>query len=147
MTRRIAIVGLGMAVTPHAKALMDLIADGRCEVAAAVAPSAERRAKFGASYPFPTTADLDAVMADPGITAIGILTPPSTHLDLVRRAAEAGKHILLEKPLEITTARAEELVAVAEKAGVTLAVTLQHRFRPAGELLVAAPSPTPELWQ
>ena len=63
MTRRIAIIGLGMAVTPHAKALMDLTADGRCEVAAAMAPSAERRAAFGASYPFPTTADLDAVMA------------------------------------------------------------------------------------
>ncbi len=135
MPRRIAIIGLGMAVTPHAKALMDLVSDRRCEVAAAVAPSAERRSRFAATYPFPTTADLEAVMADSSITAVGILTPPNTHLDLVRRAAAAGKHILLEKPLEITTARAEELVAVAENASVTLAVTLQHRFRPAGERL------------
>ena len=36
------------------------------------------------------------------VAAVLILTPPNTHLDLVRRAAEAGKHILLEKPLEIT---------------------------------------------
>lgn len=135
MVQRIAIIGLGMAVAPHAKALMDLVADRRCTVAAAVAPSAERRAKFGATYPFPTTADLDAVLPDETITAVGILTPPNTHLDLVRRSAAAGKHILLEKPLEITTARAEEIVTIAEKAGVTLAVTLQHRFRPAGERL------------
>jgi UDP-N-acetyl-2-amino-2-deoxyglucuronate dehydrogenase len=124
-----------MAVTPHAKALTDLVADGRCTVAAAVAPSAERRANFGATYSFPTTADVESVMADETISAVGILTPPNTHLDLVSRAAAAGKHILLEKPLEITTARAEELVAIAEKARVTLAVTLQHRFRPAGERL------------
>lgn len=135
MTCRIAIIGLGMAVTPHARALVDLVEEGRCEVAAAMAPSSERRAKFGALYPFPTTGDIDAVMDDPAITAVGILTPPNTHLDLVRRAASAGKHVLLEKPLEITTARAEELVEVAEASGVTLAVTLQHRFRPAGERL------------
>ena len=59
-----------------------------------------------------------------------LLTPPNTHLDLVRRASEAGKHILLEKPLEISLERAEELVAVAEKAGVKLGIVLQHRFRP-----------------
>ena len=47
-------------------------------------------------------------------------------------AYAAGKHILLEKPLEITTARSVALVEAAEKAGVTLGVMLQHRFRPAG---------------
>lgn len=134
MTQRIAIIGLGMAVTPHAKALLDL--KDRCRVVA-YAPSAERRAKFEAAFGLPTTADLDPIFADPGIAAVGILTPPNTHLDLVRRAAAAGKHILLEKPLEITTSRSEQLVEIAERAGVTLGVVLQHRFRPAGERLRA----------
>jgi predicted dehydrogenase len=61
-----------------------------------------------------------------------LLTPPNTHLELVRRSAAAGKHILLEKPLEISTPRALELVAAARETGVTLGVVLQHRFRPAG---------------
>ena len=66
-----------------------------------------------------------------------ILTPPNTHGELVARAAAAGKHVLLEKPLEVSTDRAEALVAAADAAGVTLAVVLQHRFRPAAERLAA----------
>lgn len=135
MKPRIAIIGLGMAVGPHAKALQDLVAAGRCEVIAAIAPSAERRAAFAATYGFPTTDDIAAVLADPTLSAVGILTPPNTHFDLVRQAAAAGKHILLEKPLEISTERAEALVDSAEVAGVVVAVMLQHRFRPAGERL------------
>ena len=61
-----------------------------------------------------------------------MLTPANTHLDIARRCAAAGKHVLLEKPLDITTARAEELVAACRAAGVTLGIVLQHRFRPAG---------------
>lgn len=137
MQPRIALIGLGMAVTPHAKGLADLVADGRAEVVAAYAPSSTRRQAFAARFPFPPADDLDRIFADPRITAVGILTPPSTHLELVRRAAAAGKHILLEKPLEISTARALELVAAAEAARITVAVMLQHRFRPAGERLRA----------
>jgi UDP-N-acetyl-2-amino-2-deoxyglucuronate dehydrogenase len=127
---RIAIVGLGMAVTPHAKSLVDL--KDRVEVAAAFSPSEARRRDFAAKFPFPQSADFDAILADKRIGAVLLLTPPNTHLDLVRRAAAAGKHILLEKPLEIATPRALELVAAARETGVTLGVVLQHRFRPAG---------------
>jgi predicted dehydrogenase len=59
-----------------------------------------------------------------------LLTPPNTHLDLVRQAVSAGKHVLLEKPLEIDLDRAQTLVAVAEEAGIKLGIVLQHRFRP-----------------
>ena len=65
------------------------------------------------------------------VDCVEILTPPNTHLELVKKCAAAGKHILLEKPLDISTARSLELVEAAEKAGVTLGVMLQHRFRPA----------------
>lgn len=127
---RIALIGLGMAVTPHAKGLLDL-AD-RVEVAAAYSTTHARRAAFAARFPFPLSDDLDAVFADRSIDCVGILTPPNTHLDLVRRAAAAGKHVLLEKPLEVSLERAEALVAACRDAGVTLAIMLQHRFRPAG---------------
>jgi predicted dehydrogenase len=126
---RLAIIGLGMAVTPHAKSLIDL--KDRVEVVHAFSPSATRRKAFAEKFPFPLADDLDAILADKSVDCAEILTPPNTHLDLVRKCAAAGKHILLEKPLEITTDRALELVESAERAGVTLGVTLQHRFRPA----------------
>ncbi len=97
---RIAIIGLGMAVTPHAKSLVDL--KDRVEVVAAFSPSEARRKAFGEKFPFPLAGSLDAILADKSIDCVEILTPPNTHLDLVRKCAAAGKHILLEKPLEIT---------------------------------------------
>lgn len=125
---RIGIVGLGMAAPPHAKSLIDL-AD-RVEVAAAFSPTESRRRAFASQFGFPTTDRLDAIMGNPSIDAVLVLTPPSSHLELVGKAAQAGKHILLEKPLEITMERAERLVEAAEVARVTLGVVLQHRFRP-----------------
>ena len=122
-----------MAVTPHAQSLRDLSA--RVDVAGAYSPTAERRASFAARFPFPVTDDLDALAADPSIEAAMILTPPRTHLPLVERLAAAGKHILLEKPLEADTARAEAVVDCCERAGVRLGVVLQHRFRPAALVL------------
>lgn len=127
---RIAIIGLGMAVTPHAKSLVDL--KDRIEVAYAFSPSEARRRDFAAKFDFPLGGELDAILADKTVGAVLILTPPNTHRDLVRRCAAAGKHILLEKPLEISTPRALELIAAARDARVILGVVLQHRFRPAG---------------
>lgn len=132
---RIALIGLGMAVAPHAKSLIDL--EDRVEVAAAFSPSEGRRKAFGEKFSFPQADRLDAILADKSIEAVAILTPPNTHLDLVRSCAQAGKHILLEKPLEVSTARAVALVEAAGRAGVTLGVVLQHRFRPAGMKLRA----------
>ena len=125
---RVAIIGLGMAVTPHAKSLLDL-AD-RVEVAHAFAPSEKRRRAFAEEFAFPLSDSLDAVLADKSVDAVLILTPPNTHLELVRRAAQAGKHVLLEKPIEITTERSLELIRACRDAGVTLGIVLQHRFRP-----------------
>lgn len=131
--KRVAIVGLGMAVKPHAESYRDL-AD-RVEVAAAWSPSAARRRAFAETWGFPEAASLEAILDDPAIDAVTVLTPPNTHLELVRRCAAAGKHVLLEKPLEISGERATALVAACRDAGVTLGVVLQHRFRPSGERL------------
>ncbi len=133
--RRIAVVGLGMAVTPHARSLLDL-AD-RVEVAYAMSPSPARRQAFAARFDFPLAEALGPILDDRSIAAVAVLTPPNTHLEVVRQLAGAGKHILLEKPLDVSTARAEQLVAACRTAGVTLGVVLQHRFKPAAERLAA----------
>jgi predicted dehydrogenase len=129
--RRIALVGLGMAVTPHAKSLVDL--QDRVEVVWAMSRSEERRAAFAARFPFPTTSTLERIVEDRSISAVGVLTPPNTHLEIIERLTKSGKHVLLEKPLDITMERSRALVAAG--AGVKVAVCLQHRFRAAAERL------------
>lgn len=64
--------------------------------------------------------DLDTALADPRVEAVAIATPPHTHFQLVRRALETGKHVLVEKPLARTSEEAAELVAIAEERGVVL---------------------------
>lgn len=130
---RLAVVGLGMAVTPHAKALIDLKA--RAEAAYAYSPSAARRASFAERFAFPQCDRLETILEDRSVAAVLVLTPPNTHLELVGRCAAAGKHVLLEKPLEITTEKSEHLVGACRKNGLKLGVVLQHRFRPAAEKL------------
>jgi len=88
---------------------------GLCEM------NPERAAKFSARYPGArTTADLDEVLSDPTVDAVSIATPPVTHHSLVKRALEAGKHVLVEKPLATSVAQAEELVELAASQGLTL---------------------------
>ncbi len=126
---KVALVGLGMAVTPHAKSLLDL----NVEVAYAYSPSAARRAQFAQRFPFKQCDNLETILGDRSVQAVLVLTPPNTHLEIVARCAAAGKHVLLEKPLEISTARAEEMVK--KMSGLTFGVVLQHRFRPPAEKL------------
>jgi predicted dehydrogenase len=133
MRRRVAIVGLGMAVTPHAQSLVDL--EDRVEVVAAFSRSAQKRDAFAKKFPFPVTGDFSAIADDKTISAVLVLTPPNAHFEMVRPLAERGKHILLEKPVALTTPRAIELVAFCRNADVTLGMVFQHRFRPASKRL------------
>ncbi|HET6519736.1 MAG TPA: Gfo/Idh/MocA family oxidoreductase, partial [Geminicoccaceae bacterium] len=132
---RVALIGVGMAVTPHARSLLDL-AD-RAEVAAAYSRSEQRRLAFAARFPFPVTGDLDAVIDDPGIDVALLLTPPNARVEIVERLAAAGKHVLMEKPVERTTAAAVRIVETMEGAGRQLGIVFQHRFRESSERLRA----------
>lgn len=64
--------------------------------------------------------DLDVALADPRIEAVAIATPPHTHYSLVSRALEAGKHVLVEKPLARTADEAASLIALSDKLGRVL---------------------------
>lgn len=131
MAFRVGLIGLGMAVTPHAKSLLEL--KERVQVAYAFSPSAERRRRFAERFPFPQCDRLETILDDRAVDAVLVLTPPNTHLELVARCAAAGKHVLLEKPLEVSTEKAQRLVDSCKD--VKLGVVLQHRFRPAAEKL------------
>lgn len=126
----IGLVGLGMAAAPHMRAIRELEAAGRARLLGGFSPSAQRRGAFARAWQAPVFLSQEALLAAPGLDLVIVLTPPGTHLPVAEAAARAGKHILVEKPLEITLERAEALVALAERAGVTLGVVFQHRFRP-----------------
>ena len=123
----IGVIGLGMAVKPHAHALLQLA--GKAAFIAGFSPSAERRAAFERAFGLPTVASEQALLEDPRVAVVLVLTPPRTHADVSLRAARAGKHVLLEKPLDVDLPQARALVKGFAQAGRTLGVVFQHRFR------------------
>lgn len=130
---RVGIIGLGLAVKPHAAALRDLA--GRVEVVGGFSPSAERRAAFRAQWGMPVVDSADELLDAPDVDAVIVLTPPRTHGELARRAARAGRHVLLEKPVGITHAEARAIVDDVGAAGRRLGVVFQHRFRAGARML------------
>jgi predicted dehydrogenase len=67
-----------------------------------------------------------------------VLTPANAHLPIAEAAFAAGKHVLCEKPLEVSVQRGQQIVDAGRRAGRRLAICLQHRFRPASQRLRAA---------
>src|ERR1700675_1983107 len=73
--------------------------------------SADRRAQAGRRYPaIKTTDDFGALLDDPGVDAVAIATPVSTHFKLAMQALKAGKHVLVEKPLAANSSEALQLL-------------------------------------
>ena len=124
----LGIIGLGPASEPHAKSLHELAE--QVEVRLAASRGEDKAQAFHQRFGFPVTTDIDALIADPAIQAVLVLTPPAAHLDIAERCFAAGKHVLVEKPLELTLDRAGRLVRAGRHAGRRLGVVLQHRFRP-----------------
>jgi predicted dehydrogenase len=77
-----------------------------------------------------TTASYEHVLADPAVAAIAIATPAATHFDLVRAALEAGKHVLVEKPLTSSVSEGAKLAAVAERSGLVLMCDHTYCYTP-----------------
>lgn len=129
----VAIIGLGNALEPHAKSLLDL--KDRAHVVWATATSTARAQSVADRYGFPTTTDTARAISDPAVGAVLILAPPNVHLPIAEAAFTAGKHVLCEKPLETTFTRGERLVAAGRRANKRLGIMLQMRFRPASQRL------------
>jgi predicted dehydrogenase len=129
----IGIVGLGLAVKPHVLALRDLRHD--VSVVAGYSPSAARRREFSAAWNLPVADALEELLSDRRVEALLVLTPPLTHAELALKAAGAGKHVLLEKPVDVSLPRAQAVVEGVAAAGVKLGVVFQFRFRPGARVL------------
>ena len=122
---RFGIIGAGMISGMHATSIKSL---DHCTLAGFFDPvpaaAAKRAAEFGCS----SYLTLDAMLADPEIDAVTIATPSGLHSELVIAAANAGKHILCEKPLDVNLAKVDAMLEACRKNRVLLAPVFQIRF-------------------
>jgi len=119
------IIGIGNVSTIHAKCIQQL----EDSELIAVCSRSEQKAKkalqeYGVSY---YTNYMDLVKRD-DIDVISICTPSGMHLEPAVAAAEAGKHVIVEKPIEITLKRADKIIEACRKTNVKLSVIFQNRF-------------------
>jgi UDP-N-acetyl-2-amino-2-deoxyglucuronate dehydrogenase len=130
-TLRIAVVGCGVIGRMHADAIAALEPEG--ELVLAVDASEQRAADLAKLHHSRYTTSYDEALADSTVDAMAICTPSGTHADLVVAALEAGKHVIVEKPLDVSMAAAARVAAAERVSGRTVAVVSQHRFDPASE--------------
>ena len=88
------------------------------------------QAALDAYTPVQATASYDQVLADPEVGAVAIATPAATHFDLVRAALEAGKHVLVEKPLTATVDEGAKLADLARRTGLVLMCDHTYCYTP-----------------
>lgn len=127
MTTGFAIAGSGMISRIHAEAINAI---DRAELRAVWGRDPDRTRKFAAKYGAQPFTNFEEMISRAEISAVNICTPSGTHADLGIRAASSGKHVLVEKPIEITLARADSLIATCRENNVKLGVIFQSRFLP-----------------
>ena len=133
---RIALVGAGVIGTIHGAVTSEL-AD-RIELVAVVDTHLDRAEKLAAVHGGKPFTSLTEALAAVDIDVVSVCTPTGRHAEVAIEALEAGKHVIVEKPAEITVAKTDEIIAAQGRAGTQVAVISQHRFDPATEVAVAA---------
>lgn len=114
----------------HAECLNKLAAEGLAELVGGAEIVPERAKDWSAKWHVPVYRSLTEMLRDANLDVVTVTTPSGLHGDNVIEIAKAGKHILCEKPLDVLLTKADEAIAAAEKAGVTLGGIFQQRFCP-----------------
>ena len=130
----IGIIGCGMIANFHAKAVADAAG---CKLIGC-ASRGDETVDFAKNHDCIAYESIEAMLADPTIDIVSVCTPSGAHLDPAVAAANAGKHVVVEKPLEITTERCDKIIQACEEAGVRLSVTFQSRFHKSSQLMKQA---------
>jgi UDP-N-acetyl-2-amino-2-deoxyglucuronate dehydrogenase len=125
--RGFGIVGTGVISAIHARAIASLPG---ARLAAVTDVEPDRATSLAAAHDCAAEPDLDALLARGDVDVVCVCVPSGLHADVGIRAAAAGKHLVVEKPLDVSLEAADRLIATARQAGVTLTVISQHRFDP-----------------
>jgi UDP-N-acetyl-2-amino-2-deoxyglucuronate dehydrogenase len=119
------IIGCGMIAHFHARAIADVRGAKLAACYDTIPAAADKLAETTGCKPYH---DLDAMLADPAVDVVTIGTPSGAHLEPAVAAARAGKHLIIEKPLEITLRRCDRIIEACDKAGVVLSTIFPSRF-------------------
>lgn len=128
--KRAALIGLGMVSDTYADAIAK---SNAVELSSVFARSSDTRRGFIDKHPDLGASgawSVEEIAVDPDIDFVILTTPPNARRDIVETLADAGKPILMEKPVERTLEAATHLVELCEKKSVPLGIMLQHRARP-----------------
>ena len=121
------IVGTGVIAAMHAHAIATLPG---ARLVAVTDVAAGAAAAFAAARGCAAEPSLDALLARADVDVVCVCVPSGLHAEVGTRAARAGKHLVVEKPIDLTLAAADRLIEAARAAGVALTVISQHRFDP-----------------
>jgi predicted dehydrogenase len=116
---RVGILGAGYFGAVHARALSAL---PEVQLVAVCAETEALADAFAAEHGGKPYGDWQAFLADSGVDAVAVAAPHQLHCEMAVAAAEAGKHVLLEKPMARTVAECSRIIAAAERSGVTLMI-------------------------
>ena len=131
-----AIVGTGMIAGYHAQAIAQTPG---AKLVGIVSRSPEKGAAFAALHGIPVrTTSVEEMAARPDVHVINITTPSGAHLVPALTAIRAGKHVVIEKPVETTPARVDQINTAADQAGVKVAAIFQGRFGSGAQTVKAA---------
>ena len=128
---RFGIVGCGIISGTHGGALKKLEEEGLARLVAAADTDKGRAEAFVGEYGGVACGSLDELLARPDVDAVTLCTPSGLHGEMAVQAAQAGKHVLSEKPLDVWIENVDRAIAACEKAGVTYGGIFQERFSPA----------------
>ena len=129
------IIGCGMIANFHAKAIEAIPGAKLVACQSRRLTSAEKLASEYGCEPYD---DLKAMLANPKVDVGTVCTPSGAHMDPALLAAKAGKHVIIEKPLEITLKRCDKIIEACRKNGVLLSTIFPSRFHRASQLLKEA---------
>ncbi len=133
-----AIIGCGMIARYHARALAEIPGTHLAALVSRSAANAEALLTETGTPACPIFSTLDQALAAPDVNVVVITTPSGAHREPALAAAAAGKHVVVEKPLEITGPRCEEIIQACDRAGVKLCTIFPSRFADANQVLKAA---------
>jgi UDP-N-acetyl-2-amino-2-deoxyglucuronate dehydrogenase len=121
------IVGTGIIAVTHAEAIATLPGAGLIAVTDIGTESAQR---FARAHSCAADPDLESLLAREDIDVVCVCVPSGLHAEIGIKAAAAGKHLVIEKPIDVSLAAADRLIEAAGLAGVKVTVISQHRFDP-----------------
>lgn len=122
------VVGCGLIGKVQAEAITSIPG---ARLVAVCARDEKRTAEFAAKFGATGYTNYDQFLRHPGLQIVNICTPSGLHAEQGIAAAQAGKHVLVEKPIETTLEKADALIEACDRSGVKLGVIFQSRFLPA----------------